>query len=77
MAQPFGLALSDSDRQKLIAARTRAGLTQAALAERLGCDRVTVARIEAGIRNPSLDLAGRMAGAVGLELRISLVRPRV
>jgi len=43
--------------QRLKAARKRAGLTQAELAEKVGVGRVSIARIETGTRKPSMDLA--------------------
>jgi putative transcriptional regulator len=45
----------------LAAARERAGLTQAQLAEKLSVNRVSIARLEAGTRSPSMALALRLA----------------
>jgi transcriptional regulator with XRE-family HTH domain len=56
-------------------ARRRAGLTQAALAERAGVPRSTVARIESGARTPSVGLVERLVRAAGLELTIGLSEP--
>jgi transcriptional regulator with XRE-family HTH domain len=53
----------------LRAARAAAGLTQAALAERSGAGRVTIARLEAGaLQDFRLGTLGRLCEALGLEL---------
>jgi DNA-binding XRE family transcriptional regulator len=46
-------------------ARRRAGLSQPALAERVGVGRATIARIEAGGTSPSVALALRIAQTLG------------
>jgi hypothetical protein len=56
-------------------ARRRAGLTQAALAERAGVPKSTVGRIESGARTPSVALVERLVRAAGLEVTISLSEP--
>ena len=56
-------------------ARKRAGLTQAALAERAGVAQSTVARIESGARTPSTDMVERLVGAAGFEIRVGLGEP--
>jgi len=56
-------------------ARLRAGLTQAALAERAGVPKSTVGRIESGARAPSADLVERLVRAAGLEVTVSLSEP--
>ena len=56
-------------------ARKRAGLTQAALAQRAGVAQTTVARIESGARNPSTDMVERLVRASGYEIRVSLGEP--
>jgi transcriptional regulator with XRE-family HTH domain len=56
-------------------ARRRAGLTQAALAERASVPKSTVGRIESGARTPSTDLVERLVRAAGLELTPSLSEP--
>jgi len=54
----------------IIAARKKAGLTQAELAERMGAKQSQVARLEAGTTNPSRKTLERVAEATGSHLRI-------
>jgi DNA-binding XRE family transcriptional regulator len=66
---------------ELLAARQRAGMTQADVAERMGIAQSSVARLEstAGSRKhaPSLATLRRYADAVGCELHITLTaKPR-
>jgi transcriptional regulator with XRE-family HTH domain len=65
------MAIADIVRE----ARRRAGLTQAALAERAGVPNSTVGRIESGARTPSVELVDRLVRAAGLELTVSLSEP--
>ena len=48
--------------------RHAAGLTQEAFAEKAGIHRTYVASLEAGMRNPSLDLMARLAKALKIDL---------
>jgi transcriptional regulator with XRE-family HTH domain len=57
---------------QLIAARARAGLTQAEVAERMGTSQSTVARLESGGAQPSLSTLKRFAKATGAQVRITL-----
>jgi transcriptional regulator with XRE-family HTH domain len=57
----------------LIAARTRAGLTQAQVAHRMGTTQPAVARLESGKRKPSYATLERYAKALGCSLRLELV----
>jgi len=59
--------------RELIAARTRAGLTQAGVAERMGTTQSTVARLEAGKAVPSMRSVQRYAQAVGCRAVVRLV----
>ena len=54
----------------LIAARTRAGLSQSQLARRMKTSQSYVARIEGGKVRPSTDALERFAKATGTRLRI-------
>lgn len=58
--------------QMLIAARTRARLSQSELAKRMGTSQSTVARLESGGAKPSLLTLERFAEATGSRLRLSL-----
>jgi transcriptional regulator with XRE-family HTH domain len=49
--------------------RTAAGLSQAALAERLGVDRAYVSGLELGQRNPTVLTLWHVAQALGVKLR--------
>jgi predicted transcriptional regulator len=67
MAPEFALA------RELIAARTRAGFTQAELAARMGTSQSAVARMESG-RLPSIKSLLRYAKAIGAKPVIKLVK---
>lgn len=59
---------------ELIAARARAGLTQDAVAQRMGTTKSVISRLErAGKHTPSVGTLQRYAKAVGCELKIELV----
>jgi predicted transcriptional regulator len=51
--------------RELIAARARAGLSQAEVAQRMGTTQSVVARLESGKRPPSLRTVQRYAQALG------------
>lgn len=59
--------------RELISARTRAGLSQAEVAERMGTTQSVVARIESGRQKPSTRTLERYARATGSRIRIALV----
>jgi ribosome-binding protein aMBF1 (putative translation factor) len=67
MADEFGLA------RELIAARVRAGLTQAELAVRMGTTQSVVARLESGSQLPSVKTLLRFAKATGARPIIKLL----
>ncbi|WP_295388862.1 helix-turn-helix transcriptional regulator [uncultured Thiodictyon sp.] len=58
---------------ELIAARARAGLSQAQVAERMGTSQSTVARLESGRTRPSLRTLDRYASATGTRTVVKLV----
>jgi DNA-binding XRE family transcriptional regulator len=69
------LALDYSVVDQLLKARTRAGLTQDAVAARMGTTKSAVSRLESTRRHaPSLSTLRRYAKAVGYEVQIKLVR---
>jgi transcriptional regulator with XRE-family HTH domain len=53
--------------RELIAARTKAGLTQGDVATRMGTTQRVVARIESGRGTPSIRTVQRFASAVGVR----------
>jgi ribosome-binding protein aMBF1 (putative translation factor) len=58
----------------MIAARTRAGLTQDELAERMNTRQSTIARLESGKSMPSGKTMKKFAEATGSRLKIAFVR---
>ena len=76
----FREAYEDLDEEytlirEMLAARSRAGLTQEAVAERMGTTKSAVSRLEgAGKHAPSLNTLKKYAQAVGCHLEIKLVQ---
>jgi DNA-binding XRE family transcriptional regulator len=68
-AHPAGRAARELGRH-LVAYRQAHGLTQAALAERLGWAQPNVARLEAGQHTPNLATLDRIARRLGLEVTV-------
>lgn len=59
---------------QMLKARSRAGLTQDAVAERMGTTKSAISRLEAaGKHAPSLSTLKRYASAVGCTLQVKLV----
>jgi DNA-binding XRE family transcriptional regulator len=59
---------------QMLRARSRAGLTQDAVAEKMGTTKSAISRLEsAGKHAPSLATLKRYAEAVGCELQVKLV----
>jgi len=59
---------------QMLKARSRAGLTQDIVAERMGTTKSAISRLEsAGKHAPSLATLKRYASAVGCELQVKLV----
>jgi len=58
--------------RSLVAARARAGLTQAEVAERMGTTQSVVARLESGRSTPTWKTLKRYAQATGSRLRVDL-----
>ncbi len=68
------LALEYQVANQMLKARSRAGLTQDAVAERMGTTKSAVSRLEsAGKHTPSLATLKRYAKAVGCDLQVRLV----
>lgn len=71
------LALEHQVAGQMLNARSRAGLTQDAVAERMGTTKSAVSRLEsAGKHAPSLATLKRYASAVGCELQVKLVQQK-
>jgi len=63
--------------REMLSARTRAGLTQEAVALRMGTTKSAVSRLEAASKHaPSMASLKKYADAVGCKLRIELVPRR-
>ena len=59
---------------QMLKARSRAGLTQSAVAERMGTTKSAISRLESASKHaPSLATLKRYASAVGCELQVKLV----
>ena len=72
------LALEYQVAGQMLKARSRAGLTQDAVAERMGTTKSAVSRLESASKHaPSLATLKRYANAVGCELQVKLVRTKV
>ena len=68
------LAMEYQLMDEMLKARARAGLTQDAVAERMGTTKSAVSRLEAvGKHTPSLATLRRYADAVGCDLKVKLV----
>ena len=62
--------------RELVALRTSMGLSQTAVAERMGTSQPVVARLEAGDLDSRISTLERYADAVGVELEMRLVERR-
>ena len=58
--------------RELISARSRAGLTQGEVAQRMGTTQSVVARLEGGGRSPSMRTVQRYAQAIGCRAVVRL-----
>lgn len=69
-----GLELEYSLANQMLKARSKAGLTQDAVAERMGTTKSAISRLEsAGRHAPSLATLKKYASAVGCDLQVKLV----
>lgn len=72
------LALEYQVVGQMLKARARAGLTQDAVAARMGTTKSAISRLESASKHtPSLATLKRYASAVGCELQVKLVRTKV
>ena len=68
------LALEYAVANQMLKARAKAGLTQDAVAERMGTTKSAISRLEAAGRHaPSLATLKKYAAAVGCDLQVMLV----
>jgi DNA-binding XRE family transcriptional regulator len=73
-AEYEALELEYQVTKQMLKARSRAGLTQDVVAERMGTTKSAISRLEsAGKHTPSLATLKRYASAVGCELQVKLV----
>lgn len=71
------LAVEYAVANEMLAARTRAGLTQEVVAFRMGTAKSTISRLESGGKHaPSLTSLKKYAKAVGCKIEIKLVPQR-
>ncbi len=56
--------------ESLIEARSRAGLSQAEVARRMGVPQPAIVRLEAGTHSPTLTTLSRYASAIGVDLDV-------
>ena len=69
-----GLELEYALASQMLKARAQAGLTQDAVAERMGTTKSAISRLEsAGRHAPSLATLRKYASAVGCDLQVKLV----
>jgi DNA-binding XRE family transcriptional regulator len=61
--------------EALVGARTKAKLSQAEVARRVGTTQSAIARLEGGGVTPSISTLRRYAKATGMRLEINLVQP--
>jgi transcriptional regulator with XRE-family HTH domain len=74
----FAAAYAEADAEyqvtlEMIRARSEAGLSQAALAERMGTTQSAIARLEGGRVSPSVETLRRYGVAVGKRLKVAFV----
>ena len=58
----------------LTEARKNQNLTQKQLSEKTGITQADISRIENGTRNPSLEMIKRLAGGLGMRLRLEFIQ---
>lgn len=71
-AEYEALAQEFETARELIAARSRAGITQLELAQRMGTTQSAIARLESGKRIPSIKTVQRYARAIGCRAVVRL-----
>lgn len=69
----MAVRLTAEQRERLRRERERAGLTQMALAERLGVTSQHLNMVESGKKAPSLDVLQRLGNELGLEITVRTI----
>ena len=68
-------ALARAVANAVVVYRTAHGLSQGALAARLGMQRPAIARLELGEHNPSIGLLERLASGLGMRFIVDVAPP--
>jgi DNA-binding XRE family transcriptional regulator len=72
------LELEYARANEMLKARAKAGLTQDAVAERMGTTKSAISRLEsAGRHTPSIATLKKYASAVGCELQVRFIRRKI
>jgi ribosome-binding protein aMBF1 (putative translation factor) len=64
----FEFAILDA----IISARAKKGMTQRALAQKIGTKQSAIARFESGRSNPTLSFIQKVSDALGVRIRVTL-----
>lgn len=67
------VCLSDETRKAIEAAMNKKGITQVALADRLGVSQSYICNILAGRQTISMKMADKIVSAIGCKIRVRLV----
>lgn len=70
-------ALANEVALKVVSYRTEHGLSQAALARKLGMRQPNIARLEAGDHEPSLSTLARLSLGLGMDFSVDIRRGRL
>jgi ribosome-binding protein aMBF1 (putative translation factor) len=65
-------AVARAVAKRLVEYRVEHGLTQTALARKLGMKQPAIARLEAAEHNPSFDTLTRLSSSLGIEFKITV-----
>ncbi len=61
---------------QVMRARTKAGLTQTELAQKIGLTQPMIQMLEDGTRRPSFDTVRSLSSVLGVELKVTLAAPK-
>ncbi len=65
-------ALANAVSLEVVKYRAKHGLSQTALAKRLGMNQSAIARLEAGEHNPTFETLCRLSSALGMEFLVDI-----